>query len=80
MAEPKPPMTDGRLRLLLGFGMGFCILFVLGILALVIALGKVEERTSYGLLGIITPLTTLAGAFVGWAFGKQSDGKADGQQ
>lgn len=73
MNDSKLPMTDERLKIWLGFSLGFAILLVLAALAMSIALGKVEEKTSYGLLGIISPLTTLAGTFAGWAFGKISN-------
>jgi hypothetical protein len=47
---------------------GFMILGILGMLALFFGLGKVEEKTSYGLIPIITALVTIAGAFAQWAF------------
>lgn len=61
-------MTIDRLKMLYGF----LLLLLLAILAVVIALGKVEQQTSYGLLPIITALATLSGAFGNWAF-KDSD-------
>ena len=49
---------------------GFILL--LGILSLCarIALGHVEEKTSYGLLEIIGILAVLAGQWANWAFGE----------
>jgi hypothetical protein len=47
---------------------GFCLLLILGTLAAIIALGKVEEKTSYGLQYVLGGLTTLAGGFAQWAF------------
>lgn len=48
---------------------GFCLLLILAGLALAIAVGKVEEKTSYGLIPLLTTLSTLAGGFAQWAFG-----------
>lgn len=48
---------------------GLVIVIVLAVLAGVIALGHVEEKTSFGLMPIITALSALAGAFGQWAFG-----------
>jgi len=41
---------------------------MLAILAGLIALGKVQQDSSFGLEGIIGGLTALAGGFVNWAF------------
>mgnify|MGYP001597114646 CR=1 FL=1 len=53
-------------RLLFGFG----ILLVITVLALIIALGKVHQESSYGLEIVLGGLTTLAGAFSQWAFSR----------
>lgn len=50
---------------------GFLLLFVIAALALSIALGQVEEKTSYGLQEILGSLLTLAGGWAGWAFREQ---------
>ena len=47
---------------------GFLLLLMLAVLAALIALGKVEQGSSFGLEGIIGGLTALAGGFVNWAF------------
>lgn len=47
---------------------GFLLLLMLAILAGLIAVGKVEQSSSFGLEGIIGGLTALAGGFVNWAF------------
>jgi len=47
---------------------GFLLLLMLAVLAAMIALGKVEQGSSFGLEGIIGGLTALAGGFVNWAF------------
>ncbi len=52
---------------------GFTILNFLAIIALILALGHVEQNTSYGLSDIIICLSTLAGGFAQWAFSKQKD-------
>lgn len=59
----KSPSPD-TLRLIFGF----CLLVILAGLALAIALGHVEENTSYGLMPLLTTLATLAGGFTQWAF------------
>jgi hypothetical protein len=48
---------------------GFSLLVILGILAAIIAMGKVEQSTSFGLTYILGGLTALAGGFTQWAFG-----------
>ena len=47
---------------------GFTLLIILGIMGITFAHGKVEANTSFGLMPVITTLSTLAGAFAGWAF------------
>lgn len=47
---------------------GFAILIVLAVLAAIIALGKVQEASSYGLNIILGGLLTLAGGYASWAF------------
>lgn len=59
----KVPNND-TLRMIFGFS----LLVILASLALAIALGHVEEKTSYGLMPLLTTLATLAGGFVQWAF------------
>jgi hypothetical protein len=53
----------------------FGLLLLLSLVALAVAfgLGKVEEKDSYGLMPIITTLSTLAGLFGGWAFRETND-------
>jgi hypothetical protein len=51
---------------------GFSLLFVIGGLALAVALGKVMEESSYGLQIILGCLTTLSGGFAAWAFGSKN--------
>jgi Ni,Fe-hydrogenase I cytochrome b subunit len=47
---------------------GFLVLLLLAILAGIIAIGKVEQETSYGLEYILGALSVLAGGFAQWAF------------
>lgn len=56
---------------------GFSMLVILASLAVIIALGKVEQTTSYGLLPIITALATLSGNFAQWAFQSRDKDKKD---
>jgi len=57
---------------------GFVLLLILAILTGAIALGKVEEKTSYGLMPLVTTFSTLAGPFANYAFGRREKGKDDG--
>ena len=52
---------------------GFALLLVIAGLALAIAIGHVEEKTSFGLQIILGCLTTISGGFAAWAFGSKSD-------
>lgn len=58
---------DDRLRMIFGFVM----LIALVALAATIALGKVEEKTSFGLQYILGALSAMAGGFAQWAFGRK---------
>ena len=48
---------------------GFLALVVLATLAAIIALGKVNQESSYGLDYILGGLTMMVGVFSNWAFG-----------
>jgi hypothetical protein len=63
------PEDTTRLKIVLGFTFGFLLIFVQGVLAILIALGKVEFKSSYGLNFVLSNFGTLGGAFAGWAFG-----------
>jgi hypothetical protein len=52
---------------------GFALLIIIAALAAIIALGHVEQSTSYGLNIVLGSLATLAGGFAQWAFGKKDD-------
>lgn len=54
---------------------GFLLLSILASLAAIIGLGKVEEKTSYGLNIILGGLLTLAGGFANWCFDASKDEK-----
>ena len=45
-------------------------------LALSLAIGKVEEKTSFGLQPVLTCFEVLVGAGAGYAFGKKTDEEA----
>ena len=62
-------MPDERLILFLKFLFGFSTLTAYFILAVIIALFHIEEKTSFGLPIVLGALGPLGGAFVGWAFG-----------
>jgi hypothetical protein len=48
---------------------GFALLIVIAALAAAIALGKVEEKSSFGLQFLLGALSVLSGSFANWAFG-----------
>jgi hypothetical protein len=58
----------------LAYLFGFCTLISYFILAVIIAVGRIEEQTSYGLPIVLGALGPLGGAFVGWAFGQREKG------
>ena len=64
-AQVRSVLSLARMKILFGF----LLLVAMIALAAVIALGKVTEHESYGLMPIITALATLAGGFSNWAFG-----------
>jgi hypothetical protein len=55
-------MKDPRMIL------GTMLLFLMFVLAFAIALGKVQQETSFGLQQLLGSFQTLAGAFGAWAF------------
>jgi hypothetical protein len=63
-------MRGDTVRMIFGYG----VLAVLASLAVVIGLGKVEEKSSFGLNDIISILAVLAGAFAQWAFSSRATG------
>ena len=52
---------------------GFALLLIMGVMGMTFGIGHVESNTSFGLMPIITTLSTLAGAFAGWAFRQKTD-------
>lgn len=58
-------MKSTDLRMLFGF----LLLVLLTALAAAIALGHVEEKSSFGLQFLLGSLSSLAGGFGQWAFG-----------
>ena len=62
---------------------GFLLLLIFAFLIAMIALGKVQEDTSYGLMPLLVALSGLGAGWAGWAFGhdkpddsgKNGDGK-----
>lgn len=55
--------------------MGFCILMVVAVLAIIIAIGKVDQSSSFGLDIVLGSLATLVGGFAQWAFSARNDKK-----
>ncbi len=47
---------------------GMALLIILAGLALAIAIGHVEEKTSYGLMPLLVSISHLSGQFAQWAF------------
>ncbi len=56
---------------------GFLLLAIMAGLAAAIAIGHVEEKTSYGLMPLLTALATLAGGFAQWAFSHKDKDDGD---
>ena len=56
---------------------GFVLLAGTFVIAGVVALGRVEEHTSYGLPYILGAIATLSGGFAQWAFGAVTKSKPD---
>lgn len=50
---------------------GYCLLFVFACLIGLIAFGKVEEKTSYGLMPLIVALAGMGGAWTQAIFGNR---------
>jgi Zn-dependent protease len=67
-------IPDERLKALLAYAFGFCTLAAYFVLAVIIAIGHIQENTSYGLPIVLGALGPLGGAFVGWAFGQRDKG------
>jgi hypothetical protein len=65
-------IPDERLKVLLAYSFGFATLAAYWSLAVIIALGRIEEKTSFGLPIVLGALGPLGGAFVGWAFGQRN--------
>ncbi len=54
---------------------GSALLIILAALSAAIALGHVEEKTSYGLMPLLTAISVLSGNFAQWAFSKRPEDK-----
>lgn len=74
----NPP--DARWLPFLKIFFGFVLLLVLAVLAAIIALGKVEQNTSFGLTYILGGLTSMAGGFIQWAFQPTRGSKSDEEE
>ena len=58
---------------------GFLLLMIFGLLAYAIAVGDVQEKSSFGLGQVIGGLLVLAGGFAHWAYGSSDkEGKNGG--
>lgn len=67
-------MTSGeKLRLIFGF---LTLLIIAGI-AVLIATGKVQQESSFGLEPILVALTSVAASFCNWAFASRSEPARD---
>ena len=52
---------------------GFALLFLLAVLAGIIAIGHVKEESSFGLQYILGALSALSGGFAQWAFSQKGE-------
>jgi hypothetical protein len=59
--------------------LGFLILAVVAALAAIIALGKVDQSSSFGLDIVLGSLATLVGGFAQWAFSGRDSKKNGGE-
>jgi len=66
-----------RLEFTLKMLFGFLLMILVAAIALVIALGKVEQQTSCGLQDILGGLLVLCGSFSHWAFQAVSAAKKE---
>jgi hypothetical protein len=71
MAFPEPP--DLRWLEYLKIAFGYCLLFVFAGLIAMIALGRVEETTSHGLMPLIVALAGMGGAWTQAIFGSKKE-------
>jgi hypothetical protein len=62
------PAPDLNWLPFLKLAFGILIIVILAVLAAVIAIGKVEAATSFGLQYILGALASASGAFTVWAF------------
>ena len=69
----KIPNDSTALRMMFGF----ILLAILAGLATAIALGKVEEKTSYGLMPLLVGISNLATQFASWAFAPANEHRDD---
>lgn len=62
------PVSDARIHLLCGHGIGLIV--VAGLLTVIgkIALGHVEEATSYGLMPLVVALSNMSVLYGKWAW------------
>ena len=60
-------------------GFGFLLLMALTVLSTIIALGRVEQNTSFGLQTLLGGLLVLSGGFAQWAFGEVNRGGKDAE-
>jgi hypothetical protein len=58
-------MSDDRLKIVLSFGFAFAVLFGIEGLCAAVALGKVEEKTSYGLPILLDALKMIVSFWIG---------------
>lgn len=59
---------------------GYLLLVAICVLASRIALGVVEEKTSYGLSPLLIILTLLADRWASWAFPRKGEGENKGKE
>ena len=62
------PMSDARLQIICSHAVGGLITLALIVLIVVIGLGHVEEKTSYGLMPLTVALSNMAVLYGQWAW------------
>lgn len=66
---PKRTNRPDTLRMIFGYS----LLIIVACVTVCVALGRVEEKTSYGLMPLLTMLSALAGAFANYAFSRKKE-------
>lgn len=73
-------MSDNRIRLLAGHIMGMIVVSGLLVVIAKIAIGHVEEASSYGLMPLVVALSNLCTLYGTWAWYTAKDAKSSKEE